>query len=982
MRLKALGGLALSCERGALRGAATQRRRLTLLATIAIAGKKGISRDRLLTLLWAESDEAQGRHALAQSLYALRRDLQADDLFLGTTELRLNPDVIHSDVEDFREALAAGDVDRAVLLYQGPLLDGVYISNAPDFEKWLDSERDSLARGFSEALEALAARQEKQGDIAAASASLTRLAASDPLNKRVVIKAMQSLVVAGDVAGALTHATRHESQRRDDLDMPGDVEVLALRDLIARRERELLQPEAAEEPVADALRERLPGNPAQTSVSNNFSEAPTAPLGVSPVPAKKRFRKRVASHWVGVAAAVALIALGIRWGVVSAGTGKSVTTRVAVLPFTVRGSPRLNYLSDGMVDLLSQRLDGVGALHTVDPNALLEFIRSDSGDKPELSVGKAAAQHFNAGQFIVGSVVDAGGSIQISATAYDAKGRRLAVANASAADESHVLSLVDDLARGLVGGELMTSEARLGREAARTTPSLSALKAFLQGEQEFRAAHFSAAVESYERAVAADSTFALAWYRLSTAAEWASQSDVVSNATRAAVRFEARLPLEERMLLDARMAALRGDDDEVERLYHSILADHPEDAEAWTQLGETIFHNGGWRGRPMGESRAAFERAALLHSSDVNSRLHLARLAALRNDRRALDSLIPPTISRAKDTDQLLELGVLNALAVTDREKAENLLDSLEKMPATIAPPEQSIRLAAWRAATYATDPRSAQRLALMLARSGNSPATRLSGLLAAAHMSAAQGKWRQGKTFLDMADRIDRAASIQTRANLALSGIVPVGHDELRLILDQVRSLSPAQVPGLRLARASLTGHLAIALRDSAILRKSNEAIVAALRADTSLSQLAQHLSHQLDAREALALGNSREALSVIESGWPKTNPQAIYPWLQSEAYTMASGRFLLARLLDDAGRTAEALPWYETIAEDQGFSTVYLAPSYLRRAVAEERLGRKIDAAEHYGRFISLWGDADAPLQPQVRFARSRLAAIARQK
>lgn len=43
-----------------LKGAATQRRRLTLLAIIAVAGKKGISRDRLLTLLWPDSGETQG----------------------------------------------------------------------------------------------------------------------------------------------------------------------------------------------------------------------------------------------------------------------------------------------------------------------------------------------------------------------------------------------------------------------------------------------------------------------------------------------------------------------------------------------------------------------------------------------------------------------------------------------------------------------------------------------------------------------------------------------------------------------------------------------------------------------------------------------------------------------------------------------------------------------------------------------------------
>src|SRR4051812_32852762 len=113
LRLKALGGLAVLREGTVLKGAATQRRRLTLLAIIAVAGKKGISRDRLLTLLWPESGEAQGRHGLAQSLYALRRDLGDDQLFSGTSELRLNPAAITSDVEEFRNSIAAGELCHA-----------------------------------------------------------------------------------------------------------------------------------------------------------------------------------------------------------------------------------------------------------------------------------------------------------------------------------------------------------------------------------------------------------------------------------------------------------------------------------------------------------------------------------------------------------------------------------------------------------------------------------------------------------------------------------------------------------------------------------------------------------------------------------------------------------------------------------------------------------------------------------------------------
>ena len=114
LRLKILGGLSVESGAAPLTGAATQRRRLALLALLAGAGERGMSRDKLLGYLWPDSDAEKGRNVLAQAVYALRRDLGAEQLFLGTSDLRLNPDVITSDVAEFRAALSAGRLEDAV----------------------------------------------------------------------------------------------------------------------------------------------------------------------------------------------------------------------------------------------------------------------------------------------------------------------------------------------------------------------------------------------------------------------------------------------------------------------------------------------------------------------------------------------------------------------------------------------------------------------------------------------------------------------------------------------------------------------------------------------------------------------------------------------------------------------------------------------------------------------------------------------------
>ena len=49
-------------------------------------------------MLWSETDEERARKGLNQALYALRQEMGADEVFLGTQDLRLNPDLVTSDV--------------------------------------------------------------------------------------------------------------------------------------------------------------------------------------------------------------------------------------------------------------------------------------------------------------------------------------------------------------------------------------------------------------------------------------------------------------------------------------------------------------------------------------------------------------------------------------------------------------------------------------------------------------------------------------------------------------------------------------------------------------------------------------------------------------------------------------------------------------------------------------------------------------------
>jgi DNA-binding SARP family transcriptional activator len=227
LRLRTFGGLTLARGSEDLTGAVTQRRRLALLALLAVAGPAGMSRDKLLAYLWPESDAERARHVLNQLLYAQRRqaggDGESSDLFLGRKTLRLNPGVIGTDVGVFEEALAADDPARAGETYGGPFLDGFFVKEAAEFERWVEEQRGRFARRAAEAMTAAARRADAAGDAPGAVSWWRRASGTDPYDARLALGLLQAMARAGDRPGALREAARYEARLRQELGVVPDV---------------------------------------------------------------------------------------------------------------------------------------------------------------------------------------------------------------------------------------------------------------------------------------------------------------------------------------------------------------------------------------------------------------------------------------------------------------------------------------------------------------------------------------------------------------------------------------------------------------------------------------------------------------------------------------------------------------------------------------------------------------------------------------
>jgi len=228
LRLTTFGGLTLLRGDLNLTGAATQRRRLAILVLLATSRARGVSRDRLLGYLWPESDAQRARHVLNQLLHAQRRKTGEQQLFLGGKTLRLNPALISSDVAEFEAALEAGEEERAASLYTGPFLDGFFLSDAPDFERWVDEQRERLARRCVSALQSLAQRAAGAGDGTQALRWRRQAFAIDPLDTEVTLKLAEGSAAAGDRVGAIRIVREHEAALRRELGLEMDARLRLL----------------------------------------------------------------------------------------------------------------------------------------------------------------------------------------------------------------------------------------------------------------------------------------------------------------------------------------------------------------------------------------------------------------------------------------------------------------------------------------------------------------------------------------------------------------------------------------------------------------------------------------------------------------------------------------------------------------------------------------------------------------------------------
>jgi serine/threonine-protein kinase len=503
-RLEAFGGLAVVDGAGA--EVATQPRRLALLALLAVAGSRGLTRAKIQAYLWSESAADSARHGLEQLLYYLRRQ-SAADVFLGPDPLRLNPSVISSDVAAFEQALARGVPAEAAALYRGPFLDGFFLSDAPEFERWVEDERSRLAASYREVLHDLAQQEGECGCHTAAVGYWRRLVAVDPLSTGAVLGLMQAMVAAGDRAGAVRLAHDHEARIREEFGNSLSPEVSAYAARLCSAAA--ASPETKQVPLetASSVLESPALEGGSWSTDGGINEPvltpPSRPEDGQPHAARRLLAIGVT---LGVLATVGVIAtLGLRFRSAPA----LDPNLVAVAPFEVL-DPKLELWREGLVDVLSADLDGAEPLRAVPPTLVVRRWRGRVDRASAADLGRRTGARL----VVFGRLATLGGdSVRLSAALLDAARGNIVGDLEFQAPESQLDRLTDSLTVALLRELGSTRLIGAVRRASLGAVPLPALKAYLRGEQFDRRWASDSALASFQQAVALDSTFAMATAR-------------------------------------------------------------------------------------------------------------------------------------------------------------------------------------------------------------------------------------------------------------------------------------------------------------------------------------------------------------------------------------------------------------------------------------------------------------------------------------
>jgi len=682
------------------------------------------------------------------------------------------------------------------------------------------------------------------------------------------------------------------------------------------------------------------------------------------------------------------------WGHLRQGSPAAVAPSAAsmvVLPLVApQGDTALTRLGRDLATTISASLDGVGQEQTADRLSLPSEIGGQAISSP--AAATALARRIHARSALLGTVIGSGANVRLDLTLYDAQTAVPLARGITATGHRDSLGpLTDSVTWAVLRRVWRRGAPPTPSLAAITTGSLPSLRAFLEGERHVEQGWWESASLAYRSAIAADSTFWLAYFKYAMTRAWLVE-DAEPEFQEAFWQHRNVFPERERLLIEAIADPDRSVSSTLQRL-QELTSRFPDWWPGWFGLGDLLYHLGPLMGYTWKDSRHAFRRAVTINPKLQPAWDHLF-INGLGHDTTetvvsaaTLRTLWEPdpvvnSVQAAADIQQKRLLAALERFDGTMKPSESALADSVVRFLVSLAPNDFQ-RNAFPRSLLWVGNPAGQIAFNRYMVRATSEPEALADAFTGIAFAWAERGRW-------DSALATIHQAAIRRPSHYALSeysiavlgawlGALPPAEAVAR------RSSAEATIAGLtdRPQQMRLSGALAWLDGFFAFVRRDRAGITLA-RQDLRRSGLPNSgvIDGSLAAFDEALSGDRSEAARRLvaiehecaESGWQTCGGDPRTP-------NIAAHRLSAATWLLEAGDTVQAmrlLTWHEARLVGQWAWSLIVAPlAYLVQARLEEARGDAHSATEHYRQFLRRY---DSPMPPQQHLVDEARAALAR--
>ncbi len=522
--------------------------------------------------------------------------------------------------------------------------------------------------------------------------------------------------------------------------------------------------------------------------------------------------------------------------------------------------------------------------------------------------------------------------------------------------------MVDAIARDIRIDLRETSEAvaRTASVADVTTPDLGAYQAYFDGEELLGRLQFAPAGKAFERAIARDSTFALAYYRLAYTEWWSRQN--AENARRHidyAIANLDRIPMKERYLVRALKVALDDGFEAQLPVLQEMRALYPDDKEMLFGLGDAEFHSDQF------DSAAVHFRAALAIDPEMERALQHLSWTLLRQEKYEEAVTIIERWAKTTQTSEAYEYLAMAQLRMGRPQLAMTTLANARKNY-----PDNPKLLARESVVYYATR-RPYDALAILEEADrikSEDPVAKLDlGQMRAMVLYPYLGRYRDSSRLLQQAREVSLKtfADSTTVVNLLVAeyGLGYWAHQDARRTIHELKALSSVR-------KKYLTDEYWQALAGFHMVAGDSAEARALFRAHSKKMTVSDR--QLMKIFDAAMSGDCARAEAWFETA---SASQELPPSAADGVY------YVLARCQMASGSYDDAITSLRRIVDREIYfvdAAAIIPVAWFYLGEAYERKGDFVRATSAYERVLELWRDGDADLycRKEARIRLDRLA------